>query len=112
MIYQSQEANISVLLNKEIMPAVIGADIEIERSVDGNTVNTDSGKYRVTLKRYLTVGMNTGNLFALKGFNLEVADGWNTYDFIECEWLKLERKLDNNGVYETMVVQAKLLQVI
>ena len=112
MIFQSYETNVSVSVNQATLPAVTAVDIELERSVEGNTVDTESGKYRVTVKRYLPVGVEVGNLFSLEKFSVTVTDCWNSYTFAGCEWVKLERKLDNNGVYETMVAQAKLIQVI
>ena len=111
MIFQSYETNVSVAINQDSLPAVTAVDIELERSVEGNTVDTESGKYRVTVKRYLPVGVEVGNLFSLEKFSITVIDCWNSYTFTGCEWVKLERKLDNNGVYETMVAQAKRIQV-
>ncbi len=112
MIFQSYETNVSVCVNQATLPAVTAVDIELERSLDGNEVNTEGGKYRITINRYLPVGVEVGNLFSLENFSVTVMDCWNSHDFTGCEWVKLQRKLDNNGVYETMVAQAKQVQVI
>ncbi len=111
MIYQSYETNVSVSLNNETLPAVTAVNIELVRSVDGDTVDTEGGTYRVTVKRYLPVGIEVTNFFKLATFELLIVDNWHCHSFGNCEWVRIERDLDKNGVYETMVAQAKTIEV-
>lgn len=111
MINQSNETNVSVSIDEEILPAVTAINIELERSVNGGVVDTEDGTYRVTIKRYLPVGVDVKNLFELQKFEIFVVDSWRSHIFLNCEWVRIERNLDKNGVYETMVAQTKAIQV-
>lgn len=112
MIYQSDETNVYVSVNSVSVPAVTAVDIELVRSADGGTVNINDVVYRVTVKRYFPVGLQVDNFFSLRAFDTVIVDSWHIHSFGNCEWVRLERNLNNDGVTETAVFQASSLSVM
>lgn len=65
----------------------------------------------VVICRRLPVGLSVGNLYPRRGFDVVVADGWNTFTLDDCEWLKMERTIDAEGAVEKTTLRASALHL-
>ncbi len=112
MIYQSEEMNVSVFINNEMVPAVTQVDIDLERAVVDSAVDKNDKKYLVTLTRYMPVGVTVTDFFALSGFSVVVVDSWMCYTLLNCEWTKIKRVLTADGVVESATFLASSVSVM
>ncbi len=110
MFYQSEEINVTVFINGEMVPAVTQVDIDLEHAIVDSQVDRTKKKYLVTITRYLPVGVEVNNLYTMRGFNVTVNDSWLSFALFECEWTNIKRHITADGVVETSTLLAASFQ--